>query len=1091
MPALTETPSGGRSHFLVRTGNVPYSRRMVDTSLFTLLHISDFHYSKKKRREQEIVVDALIRDLETLCVGHRKPDLVVFSGDLVQAAGVNIHSDAYDFLLDRVSKVTGCSDERLFITPGNHDLSWKGVEQFADETRTWRSLIGQPDEMDKLNALHEQRAFDGAVAAKFSDYLDLEKYIRGDGKGSERKLSNSFVTVDHIEALNLDLVVFNTAVLSTGGHKDFARDERNLSVPEYVVMEVVKELSQGSLRVFVTHHPFAHLSEQSARYLEGEITRHANIHLFGHMHDPQPRKVTGLKGEVLGNQAGALFTSRKEYYDGYSLITLDRQNGFAETLVRSYFKDRDEFDDGVDVVEGGRWWSSNEAKQHFRKIAAPVDDAKFRAHLVGPALLALYERAATAGGDADLHERFVAPPLRRTFIQEVATDEGKVDIETPIAFADVVSGDANLILYARAEYGRTTLLKELRYRVLADAQEVRFPRLPVLVDFHDLTSNADNMLRKVRGGAEATPDGNDIESLLKLGHVCVLIDDVIFSDVGRMRVVRQFVERYPKARYVLSSPQSSATRLGAHVNPEMPVRFEFLEIREFRRNDMRQLLAKEERCTDVEGWLDRLQAEFREINLPFTAANGTILIEILSEKYNFTPINRSVLMEQFVDSTLSKASIEQSRRETFDYSNKTDLLSHVAAWMARNNNYTPSREDLRMEMKAYVDTWGLNANLDDLLDEFLAARIFITKVDNRISFRYRGVLEYFIALRMTADRGFRDWVLEEDRYLRFLNEIQYYAGKLRNDVELVNLVAGRHGKLLEEALSATAPVDLNQFEYIQLPSENDGKDLDITAQEFASPPLTQAEKDEELEAEIPVDAEDRQEVFRPKVDELSDRVMLSLILYSGLVKNMEHIPDGDKRRHIAEIWKGWAHILVASLRIAPRLATERRIRINGAMYEIQAPQGMSDATLLRQLMLRLPHLTVRMVSGALGTEKLERQLTEPTLDEQGEPKIFDFLRTGLIADLRLAATPAAVDGLATRLRDNKYLLWSLVVHISELRRLDRVREEHFRRLEEPLAGAFATLRGGTHKQRLDEKRRQIARLERDRLLMKMKVNQEK
>jgi hypothetical protein len=59
--------------------------------------------------------------------------------------------------------------------------------------------------------------------------------------------------------------------------------------------------------------------------------------------------------------------------------------------------------------------------------------------------------------------------------------------------------------------------------------------------------------------------------------------------------------------------------------------------------------------------LDRLQGEFKEINLPFTAANGTILIEILSEKYNFTPINRSVLMEQFVDSTLRKAAVEQKQ----------------------------------------------------------------------------------------------------------------------------------------------------------------------------------------------------------------------------------------------------------------------------------------------------------------------------------------------------------------------------------------------------------------------------------------------
>ena len=362
---------------------------MTEQPLFTLLHISDFHFSKRKQREQGIVVDALIADLKTLCIGHRKPDLIMFTGDLVQAAGLDLHDDAYDFLIDRVSKATGCSDERIFIAPGNHDLSWTGVDKFGDAMREWRALVGTAEETARFNELYEASAFDAAVADKFSNYVELERYLRLGDRNTTRKLSNSFVTVDHIEALNVDVAIFNTAVLSTGGHKSYQKDERLLIVPEYAIMEAMAVLTPGSLRIFVTHHPFGWLSEQSARYLEGEITKHATVHLFGHMHDPQPKKVVGLRGEVLADQAGALFTARKEYYNGYSLITLDRSNNNVETLVRSYFKERNEFDAGIDVIEGGRWWSSQDARQHFRKIASPVDDGKFRAHLTGPALTRL------------------------------------------------------------------------------------------------------------------------------------------------------------------------------------------------------------------------------------------------------------------------------------------------------------------------------------------------------------------------------------------------------------------------------------------------------------------------------------------------------------------------------------------------------------------------------------------------------------------------------------------------------------------------------------------------------------------------------
>lgn len=1005
----------------------------------------------------------------------------------MQAAGVDRHDEAYDMLLDEVSKATGCSEERLFILAGNHEVQRDGFERFLDDHRAWRGMLNGVDEASKLNDLYASAAFDSAVAAKFANFLDLDRYLRAGALSKERRFENAFATVDHIGPLNLDLIRFNTAVFSTGGHKDFDRDEQNLAVPEYAVMDAIKALSPGSFRIFMTHHPLNMLTEQSARYLEGEIVKHGNVHLFGHMHDPQPKSMVGLKGKILANQSGALFTSRKEFYNGYALITFDRSNGHSETLIRSYFKDRNEFDEGVDIIGGGgRWYPSQEARQHFRKIATPVDPDKFRKHLSGPALEALLTRESSVGGEGDLHRRFIAPPLRRTFFHQ-ERDETEVEIDSSASFDDLIKGDTHFVIYAQPEYGRTMLLKELRYRYLANAKEANFPRLPILIDFHDISNHVNNMLRRMRACCELLPDGHDHESLLKLGHAVLLIDDVNFSDVQRMKILREFVAKYPKALYILSSPHWSAKQFGASVDPEMPIRFDFVEVMEFRRNDMRQLLAKDDRCTDVEEWLDRLQNEFREINLPFTAANGSILIEILSEKYNFTPVNRTVLMEQFVDSTLRKAAVDQSRRETFDYTNKTDLLSHIAAWMARTDEYVPPREALRTEMKAYVDAKGLNVSLDGLLAEFLVARIFVARSEDRISFRYRGVLEYFIAVRMATNIEFKGWIMEEDRYLRYVNEILYYAGKVRNDGPLIEEVSKRHAEIMKAALKDTGRLDLEQLETVQIPRDDDGNDEPL---EIASPPLTKEEKDEELEAEFPTDEENRQEVYRPKIDEIGTGSFLSLILYSGLIKNMELISDAEKRRHLSVVWNSWSLTLVSSLRIAPKLAKARRFRVNGVLYELQAPHGMSDSMLLRQMILRLPHAYIQLISNAMGTEKLERQLTEPTLTECDEALIFQFFRIGLLADLRLDSTPGAIAALAGRLKGHQYLLWSLIVHLGELRRLDRIKVSHFEALEETVGTAIADLKGGSRKQRDDERRKQISRLRRDRLVLNLRRDRE-
>lgn len=1050
---------------------------MPDASLLSILHISDFHHAKRKMRDQLVVVDALVKDLEGLCIGHRRPDLVMFTGDLVNAGGVDHHDEAYDFLLMRVAAATGCSDDRMFIVPGNHDVSRDVVGTTADAHRGWRS---KANDMAALNADYADGAFEEVGRRKFAAYSDLERYL-SDGTLLHR---NQFVAVHHIEALNIDVVIINTSLLSVGGHEAFEADEGLLAVPEHAVLDALQSLTPGSFRVFTTHHPFGMLSESAARSLRGLIEENANVHLFGHMHDPQARNIVGFKGQLFSDQAGAVFTWRGSYI-GYSLISVERSKNLYETHLRTYFDDRKAFDEARDVVEQGCFYSSHEARQFWRTIATPVDDAAFRAHLAGPCLAAWQSEVDAVLADRDVHEKFVPPPMKRTFVQPVVGDEAKGTVETPVAFNDVAIEDGNVIIYAAAEYGRTTVLKEMTFRMLADAETVRFARLPIMVDFADIKNNAASLLKVVRGRAPELPEDVTAESLLKLGHACIMFDDVVFSDQRRMAILREFVTNFPKVRYVFSSAKASTAQYGSHVNPEMPVHFDFVELCVLRRRDMRMLVVKFNGCTDVDAVLDRLQEEFQEINLPFTAANGTILMSIYEEQSGFRPINRSVLIEQFIDTTLRKAAIEQSRRETFDYANKTALLAHVAAWMAFENDYVPAVETVRAVMKSYVDKLGLIAPLDDLMAEFLAARIFVRKPDDRLSFRYRAVLEYFIAMQMGVDHEFRAWVMEEGRYLQFVNEIQYYAGRLRNDAALVEEIGTRFADIVAELEAETGAFDIHQIAKLKLPAKDADVTDDLLSRQLAAP-LSEEERDAELEADIPKDTENRQEVFRPQVENPGQRLLVSLFLYSGVVKNMELIDDGAKRRHLAALWRGWSIFLQLSLTLVPEIARHRRFRINGVLYELNAPFGMSDGELTRIISLNMPTGVSRMISGTLGTEKLERQLVEPQLDAVDQPLVYELIRAALIADLKLSATPGTLKTAIEMLRGSPYLQEALLWKIADLRRMNRISEAHLQAISGDMAAAIADRKGGTRKVRADEKRRQLQRIRDEGLVMRIR-----
>jgi hypothetical protein len=147
---------------------------------------------------------------------------------------------------------------------------------------------------------------------------------------------------------------------------------------------------------------------------------------------------------------------------------------------------------------------------------------------------------------------------------------------------------------------------------------------------------------------------------------------------------------------------------------------------------------------------------------------------------------------------------------------------------------------------------------------------------------------------------------------------------------------------------------------------------------------------------------------------------------------------------------------------------------------------MSDAAVLKQMLLHLPHAIMRMIATTMGTEKLRKQLVEPGLEDGLEPNVIKLFRVGLITELRLDETPVAVTDLVGGLRENIYLLWSFVIHLGQLRRLGRIREDHIQALMPPTATAIGHLGGGSHKNREETKRKQLAKMKHDQLVMKMR-----
>lgn len=1046
-------------------------------NVVNILHLSDLHFTKRNKSNEQVVFGALLRDISTFCSHNRSPDIVIISGDLVNDCDeADVYYHLYDEFIEPLELATDCSASRFIVTPGNHDIS----RSQTTELKARHDAIWQNFSRDAINECYSNGELHELARRKSAPLFELQEVLANDGV----TFAGPLATQHTLPNLKLQVTALNSSWLGAAGL--YGSDQGRLVLPEGLIGEVLDSQDDAYNQILVTHHPLDWLHEANRTDVLSAIDGKFKLHLFGHVHDPRPHYVGTFRGSCLSSQAGALYPQRERYI-GYSLIRLDLENGHQEISLRSYSDSRREFHVAEDIVDKGTFYPSPADKRFFHTYAKIVDRTELRAWRKDVLPPHIIQKLNDGIVDRPLSNLFVAPPLY-TDPKYKNVDEGVPEkTEDRIEFSEITASSENFLFLGRSEYGKTTLIKQYALSILSDCDS---EAIPVIIDFGSLAPGNEPVLRLLRQELPELPDSCRLSQLLEEGLLCVLVDDIDPRDSKRYHLLQDFVASYPRNQFIFTANDASARSaalLTAEINLDLPINVTRLHIRSLRRRDMRSLVEKwdADHSLNHDDILDRLINEIRSINLPVTAVNGTILLSIFENQANFRPINRAVLIEQFVETLLEKRSPEEYQRGSFDFTNKVHYLSHIARHMATTDNYVMEREDLRVVTREYLDRLGFVHDASALIDEFINARVFTVRAGNNISFRYRAFLEYFVARAMQSCPTFKAWVLEEGRYLSYINEIQYYAGLVRTDTDLLELVAERFEALSNRLFEESRP-DPNSLDKFNLPKTEDSTE-DLIAQAEAqinAPPLTAEEKDALLEAELPHDPEKRQEVFRPAFRDDDAAWLATLVVYSHVLKNLELIDDDKKKHHLGRIIQGWAELLVASLWLVPKLAIERRMKVNGVTYEVNIPRHLKPAQIAKLIYLEVPSALERMLYFTLGTEKLAKQLSDEPIE--AEAQLNKLMRAMLCADLRVGDWLGKFGRFTgSSSRDGNYILQAALWKLKELYVMGNVPENRTGDLQRLVADGVATLRGGSHKDRSKSKSDEMRRLRQSRLLRRL------
>ncbi|MBF0607650.1 MAG: metallophosphoesterase [Magnetococcales bacterium] len=333
----------------------------------TILHVSDLHMEERHRRDIDIILGALYTDLVNLRDKESiKPDIVVFTGDLVKAGNnADEFALAESKLITPLMETLGLSKDQFFFVPGNHDIENDDSKQIiATGVRTkYDTTSALNGFLDKLDLKENTFYFENS-----SNFRALRDRIDSKHKVEANKLFSTYKV--NVKGIDIGIGCLNSAWLAYTGKSD----ERKVLVCKRQVDSILDYIGNCDIKIALMHHPLDWLVDFDRKDVEGILRQKFDFLFTGHLHNPEPNFTKNARGSLFHFEGGTLVNDdRKTKYHGYTIIKIEHDK--IGVYLRKYIDNRWTFDKDVDRASDGYLSFEREIKQPPKTDAPKPPDA--------------------------------------------------------------------------------------------------------------------------------------------------------------------------------------------------------------------------------------------------------------------------------------------------------------------------------------------------------------------------------------------------------------------------------------------------------------------------------------------------------------------------------------------------------------------------------------------------------------------------------------------------------------------------------------------------------------------------------------------
>lgn len=798
-----------------------------------LLHLSDLHLSGlHKERMQTNVIEPLLVDL--INQNDQCPiDMVLITGDILSHGGFGFENirEGYAYFeanfVTPLQKKLGLRKNQIFFVPGNHDID-RSADSEVVETGL-RGILTDEKSVSNFQSKITQGSTEGVM--RILGYKTFEQDFYGDMGSASKNLSIfESIFISEVAGRKIGVCCLNTAWRAYSSKTD----KGLLIVGQQQLDKAIAFMRDCEYRILLAHHTPEHWVPFEMRELDNAISANFDFCFFGHNHSPDTWTKTSYKGTAFtsisrSSQATNNKTADISYMNGYSLFDISLAE--IQQRPRVYAKDLNKFVKDTAIVGDEEYFSLpirtrdtsvlflHKVASHIRGTAVDV----LNSHLISSGV--------ESGAPSTIDGVFVQPRL----IKYAETEDEE---EVAVSMDELLNSRDNYAIFGLKETGKTILLDKLAINFLNQTNDLH--QVPILIDFRQIGHRRIETLITQFSGVPIL----EVPEQLSKHSFTLLIDNFRFENeyVHIHQKLHELITAYPTTRLICTSQLMVEGQVPVEFfQGEIFLKINILLLKYFRTKQIRELTEKWYSASRLplperKDRIEKITKLLLALKLPRTPMAISMFLWILEKQEDYQPVNQAVMLENFIEKLFMKHSKEESYFRDFDYRNKEALLIAMAVEMLRlgNDCYYITYSDALGFIVKHLKSRHFPFEAKKILDHFVEVGVFklvAAETETTVQFRFNCFFQYFVMKNM-ENQEFYDYVIAEDHYLTFFEEIDYFTGLRRNKTELLKLLLSRMETLFK-GLNEEAKTLTGGYDYFFLNDASAVKNLPLTAEAIA------------------------------------------------------------------------------------------------------------------------------------------------------------------------------------------------------------------------------------------------------------------